>query len=82
VTELIDRLQQHLQAGRDEPVERIETHISWVLLAGATAYKLKKPVRLPFLDFSSLAERRRFCAEEVGSIVAWAARRSISASAA
>ncbi|MBM3985536.1 MAG: hypothetical protein FJ296_07605, partial [Planctomycetes bacterium] len=46
-------------------VELLETHISWVLLAGAFAYKIKKPVRLPFLDFSTLAARRRFCEEEL-----------------
>lgn len=41
----------------------IETHISWVLLAGERAYKIKKPLDLGFLDFSTL-ERRRFCCEE------------------
>ena len=46
-------------------VRLIETHISWVLIAGDFAYKLKKPVDLGFLDFSSLAKRRHFCAEEV-----------------
>ena len=46
-------------------VEVLETHISWVLLAGDYAYKVKKPVRLPFLDFSSLAARRRYCEEEL-----------------
>lgn len=43
----------------------IETHISWVLLAAEFAYKVKKPLRLPFLDYSTLARRRRLCAEEV-----------------
>ena len=43
----------------------IETHISWVLLVGAHAYKIKKPVRFGFLDFSSLAARQRFCESEV-----------------
>ncbi len=47
------------------PVERIETHISFVFLAGEHAYKIKKPLSLPFLDFSSLAARRRSCDEEV-----------------
>jgi aminoglycoside phosphotransferase family enzyme/predicted kinase len=50
------------------PVGRVavkETHISWVLLAGDFAYKLKKPVRLPFLDFSSPIARRHFCQEEL-----------------
>jgi hypothetical protein len=46
-------------------VEVVETHISWVLLAGDYAYKIKKPVRLAFLDFSTLAARRRFCEEEL-----------------
>jgi aminoglycoside phosphotransferase family enzyme/predicted kinase len=44
---------------------RIDTHISTVWLAGDYAYKLKKPVRLPFLDFSTLALRRYFLAEEL-----------------
>jgi hypothetical protein len=46
-------------------VELVETHISWVLLAGAFAYKIKKPVTLPFLDFSTLAQRRTFCEIEL-----------------
>ena len=46
-------------------VELIETHISWVLLAGERVYKIKKPVDLGFLDFTTLARRRRFCHEEV-----------------
>lgn len=45
--------------------ELIETHISWVLLAGDTAYKIKKPVRLAFVDYGDLAARRHFCEEEV-----------------
>lgn len=44
-------------------VDHIETHISHILLAGEYAYKLKKPLNLGFLDFSTL-ERRRFCCEE------------------
>jgi aminoglycoside phosphotransferase family enzyme/predicted kinase len=43
----------------------IETHISWVLLAPAFAYKVKKPVRLPFLDYTTLRKRQHFCREEV-----------------
>ncbi len=43
----------------------IETHISWVVLAGVHAYKIKKPVNFGFLDFSSLADRKRFCQEEI-----------------
>lgn len=46
-------------------VELIETHISWVLLAGEFAYKIKKPVRFSFVDFSTLARREHFCREEL-----------------
>lgn len=45
------------------PVGHVETHISHVLLAGDYAYKLKKPLNLGFLDFST-PERRRHCCEE------------------
>ena len=45
--------------------EVIETHVSWVLLSGAYAYKLKKPLDLGFLDYSTLEKRRFFCEEEV-----------------
>jgi uncharacterized protein len=43
----------------------IETHISWVLLTGDTAYKIKKAVQLPFVDYGSLPARRHFCEEEL-----------------
>lgn len=43
----------------------IETHVSWVLLTDRFAYKMKKPVKLPFLDFSTLERRRHFCRKEV-----------------
>lgn len=42
-----------------------ETHISWVLVQGGDAWKIKKALRLPFLDFSTLEARRHFCDEEV-----------------
>lgn len=42
---------------RPDRVEVIETHMSWVFLAGALVYKLKKPVHQPFLDLRSLAQR-------------------------
>jgi len=56
---LVERLARRLRA------QVVETHISWVLLAGDTAWKLKKPVRLPFVDYSTPELRRHFCAEEV-----------------
>ena len=46
-------------------VGHVETHISHVLLAGAFAYKLKKPVDLGFVDFSSPERRRFYCNEEL-----------------
>jgi aminoglycoside phosphotransferase family enzyme/predicted kinase len=46
-------------------LELIETHISWVLLTGEYAYKIKKPVDFGFLDFSTLEKRKRYCEEEV-----------------
>lgn len=52
----------------DHPVsgfELVETHISWVLLTGSFAYKIKKPVDLGFLDFTTLAKRRHYCNEEL-----------------
>ncbi len=49
--------------GSSEPVEHLQTHISHVILAGEFAYKIKKPLDLGFLDFSTL-ERRRMCCDE------------------
>lgn len=46
-------------------VETCETHTAIVFLTDNLAYKLKKPVRLPYLDFSSLGAREHFCREEV-----------------
>jgi aminoglycoside phosphotransferase family enzyme/predicted kinase len=46
-------------------IRLVETHISWILLTGDHAYKLKKPVDVGFLDFSTLERRRHFCHEEL-----------------
>ena len=46
-------------------VRLIETHISWVLLAGRYAYKIKKALDLGFLDFTTLEARRFYCEEEI-----------------
>ena len=48
-----------------QDIRLVETHISWVLLTGPYAYKVKKPVNLGFLDFSSLEKRRFYCEEEL-----------------
>jgi aminoglycoside phosphotransferase family enzyme/predicted kinase len=46
-------------------LELRETHISWVVLTGPCAYKIKKPVKLDFIDASTLDRRRHYCEEEV-----------------
>lgn len=46
-------------------VELIETHASWLLLAGDWAYKIKKDITLPFLDYGTLDKRRTCCDEEL-----------------
>ncbi len=54
--------------GYDHPVQQIElieTHISWVILTGSYAYKLKKGVDFGFLDYSSLEKRRTQCEQEL-----------------
>ncbi|MDE2358570.1 MAG: AAA family ATPase [Betaproteobacteria bacterium] len=67
-------LQQRLAAALRDPasfgpacasVRVIETHISWVYLTGAYAWKVKKAVDLGFLDFTSLESRHRYCEEEL-----------------
>lgn len=57
---------ENIRAALPAPLDGMhETHISWVLLAGAYAYKLKKPVTLPFLDYGTIEQRRFFCHEEL-----------------
>ncbi|MFZ3087974.1 MAG: hypothetical protein WA123_07910, partial [Methylotenera sp.] len=46
-------------------IKLIETHISWVLLTGQYAYKIKKNIQFDFLDFSSLEKRHFYCEEEL-----------------
>lgn len=58
-------LQPGFYPHRPARVELVQTHISYVFLAGDDVYKLKKPVRFAFLDFSTLERRRYFCHEEV-----------------
>src|SRR5688572_33275475 len=42
-----------------------ETHISWVILTKKYAFKIKKPVKLSFLDFSTLRRRKTYCHKEL-----------------
>src|SRR5262245_54692990 len=66
VQRLIESLQRPGVLGdASADVTVLETHISWVLLAGSWAYKVKKPVALGFLDFSTLDKRRAYCEEEL-----------------
>lgn len=53
-------------------IQLLETHISWVILTGEFAYKIKKPIKLEFLDFSSLELRKHYCDEEVRLNRRWA----------
>ncbi|NOQ90232.1 MAG: aminoglycoside phosphotransferase, partial [Gammaproteobacteria bacterium] len=46
-------------------IELIETHISWVILTGDYAYKIKKPVNFGFLNFSTLEKRHTYCKQEL-----------------
>jgi len=60
---LVAALQRTLAA--KGAVRLIQTHISYVLLVGRTAYKIKKAVNLGFLDFGTLEKRRQYCEEEL-----------------
>lgn len=42
-----------------------ETHISWVIVGKKNVFKIKKPLKLSFLDFSSLARRKKYCEREL-----------------
>jgi aminoglycoside phosphotransferase family enzyme/predicted kinase len=55
----------HFPPGKPRRVELVETHISRVFFAGDRVYKLKKPVKFEFLDFSTLDRRREACRDEV-----------------
>ena len=47
------------------PIQLVQTHVSYVLLTGEVAYKVKKPVDFGFLDYSTLAKPQHFCEEEL-----------------
>jgi uncharacterized protein len=63
---LVERL--HDPAAYPHPtgeIRLVETHISWVFLTGPFVYKLKKPLDVGFLDYTTLEQRRRCCEEEI-----------------
>ena len=66
VSNLIQSLQNaSLYVHEVSKFEILETHISWVLLTGQYAYKIKKPVKFEFVDFTCLEKRRFYCYEEL-----------------
>ncbi|PSN15361.1 adenylyl-sulfate kinase [filamentous cyanobacterium CCT1] len=70
VSALPDLIQQMCQPGFyphpvAEPIRLLQTHVSYVLLTGDYAYKVKKPVNFGFLDYSTLEKRHHFCHEEL-----------------
>ncbi len=48
-----------------EPFDLIETHLSWIILTDAFAYKIKKPLNLGFQDFTTLEKRKLYCEQEI-----------------
>jgi uncharacterized protein len=67
-SEQINKLLSHLKrsnAGTCSEPELVETHISWVILCDRLVYKIKKPIKYSFLDFSSLQKRKYYCEREV-----------------
>jgi aminoglycoside phosphotransferase family enzyme/predicted kinase len=64
-SEVIAFLSKPDSYGEPGPVTRIETHISIVFLVGRMAFKLKRAVCFPYLDFSSVESRRRACLDEI-----------------
>src|SRR5215469_8293497 len=62
---LADLLRPEAFAHPAREPQLIETHISWVILAGEFVYKLRKPVDFGFLDFTTLQQRRLDCEAEV-----------------
>ncbi len=62
---MIQQLKQQLSNNLKEEVILIETHISYILLAGQFAYKIKKPLKFSFIDASTLEKRKILCEREV-----------------
>jgi len=63
--QVLDILERRAFPGNAAEARLIETHISWVILTPDFAFKIKKPVRFDFLDFSKLALRHQFCEAEL-----------------
>ena len=63
--EAVEALQSGRAVGPTRPLDRIDTHLSHVFLARDRAYKMKRAVRMPFVDFSTLELRRAACEREL-----------------
>jgi aminoglycoside phosphotransferase family enzyme len=60
-----DLVRPEAHAARPDRVEFLATHISWLFLAGERVYKVRQPVDLGFLDYTTPERRRHYCEEEV-----------------
>jgi aminoglycoside phosphotransferase family enzyme/predicted kinase len=58
-------VRRHARLDEEAPVELRATHASWVFIAGADVWKVKRPVNLGFLDFSTVEARKKCCEDEV-----------------
>jgi len=66
IREQVDKLLSAFgSSGDGGDTELLETHISWVILSGEDVYKIKKPISLHFLDFSTVEKRKFYCEREV-----------------
>lgn len=65
VSDIVAAIERGEVVGIEGAVERIDTHLNHVFLAGKRAYKIKRDRKLPFVDFSSLSKRRSACEAEV-----------------
>ncbi|MEZ5044559.1 MAG: phosphotransferase [Saprospiraceae bacterium] len=61
----VNQLLEEIKKGLDETATLIETHISWVILTKTLVFKIKKPVKFSFLDFSTLDQRKHYCEREL-----------------
>ena len=62
----------HAYAHPVQNIRILDTHISWVVLTGDFAYKIKKPISLAFLDYSTLEKRKHYCELELALNRRWA----------
>ena len=62
---LVEALAKGAVIGLSQPVEHIQTHLNHVFLSGARAFKLKRTVRFPFVDFLTQYRRKAACEAEV-----------------